>query len=257
MRRTTGETGGAWPLPGSMFSAGAGDSVDPPPAIPAPASEPSASPGGCSSAWAWPGFEPVSIFASTTPTSTVTPTSTRISVTRPAAGDGISVSILSVEISTIVSSRSTQSPGRFFQSAIVPSATDTPIWGIVTSTTVVSVGEELTSRLLHVVDLRQDRAFEWRRERDRHVGRRHAADGTVEVLPSVLADDRCDLRHDAGRARRLLHQQDLGRLARRREDRLAVERHQRAQVEHLDRRAVDVLGRLERGPDHRAVGDHG
>src|SRR5205085_1033584 len=109
------------------------------------------------------------------PTGTVTPTSTRISVTRPAAGDGISVSILSVEISTMVSSRSTQSPGRFFHSAIVPSATDTPIWGIVTSTTPVSVGEELTRCLLDVVYLREDGALEWRRERDRHVGRRQPA----------------------------------------------------------------------------------
>src|SRR6476646_8524967 len=112
--------------------------------------------------------------ASTSPTGTVTPTSTRISVTRPAAGDGISVSILSVEISTMVSSRSIQSPGRFFQSTIVPSATDTPIWGIVTSTSVVLVGEELTASLPHVVDLRQHGALERGRERDRHVGRCNA-----------------------------------------------------------------------------------
>ena len=35
-----------------------------------------------------------------------------------------------------------------------------------------------------------------------------------------------------------------------------VERHERAQVEHLDRRAVEVRRRLERGVHHRAVGDH-
>src|SRR6478736_3008039 len=151
----------------------------------------------------------MSIFANTSPTGTVTPTSTRISATRPAAGDGISVSILSVDISTIVSSRSIQSPGRFFHSAIVPSATDTPIWGIVTSTSVVSVGEELTRCLLHVVDLRQHRALERRRERDRNVGRRHSAHRAVEVLERLLADDRRDLGHDAGRARGLLHEQDL------------------------------------------------
>src|SRR3954470_11143162 len=103
--------------------------------------------------------------ASTSPIGTGTPASTRTSATRPAAGDGISVSILSVEISTIVSSRSIQSPGFFFQSAIVPSATDTPIWGMVTST-VVLVGEELTASLPHVVYLRQHRALERRRERD-------------------------------------------------------------------------------------------
>src|SRR4051812_1263821 len=134
--------------------------------------------------------------ASTSPTGTVTPTSTRISVTRPATGDGISVSILSVEISTIVSSRSIQSPGRFFQSAIVPSATDTPICGIVTSTSVVLVGEELTTRLLHVVHLRQHGAFEWWRERDRHVRRRDTAHRAVQVLPGLLGEDRGHFRHD-------------------------------------------------------------
>src|SRR3954470_1278103 len=104
--------------------------------------------------------------ASTSPTGTVTPTSTRISATRPAVGDGISVSILSVEISTIVSSRSIQSPGFFFQSAMVPSATETPICGMVTSTEVL-VGEELTASLPHVIDLGQGGALERRRERDR------------------------------------------------------------------------------------------
>ena len=51
-----------------------------------------------------------------------------------AAGAGTSVSILSVEISQIVSSASTQSPACLRHSTTVPSATDTPICGIVTST---------------------------------------------------------------------------------------------------------------------------
>src|SRR4051812_8630832 len=114
----------------------------------------------------------VSIRASTVPTSTVMPTSTARSTTRPDAGDGTSVSTLSVLISTIGSSDSTQSPTRFFHSTTVPSATDTPIWGIVTSIS-VSVGEELTARLPDVARLGQDRALEWRRERDRRVGGRH------------------------------------------------------------------------------------
>src|SRR3954454_2346436 len=127
-----------------------------------------------SSACASPGRAAVSIRASNTPTSTVLPTSTRISDTRPDAGDGTSVSTLSVEISTIVSSASTQSPTRFFHSTTVPSATETPIWGIATSTIDVLVGEELTAGLLHVVDLGQHRALERRAERHRHVRRRDA-----------------------------------------------------------------------------------
>ncbi len=77
---------------------------------------------------------PVSMRASTTPTSTVVPTSTRISLSVPDAGDSTSVSILSVEIEQMISSRSTLSPTAFFHSTTVPSATETPIWGIVTST---------------------------------------------------------------------------------------------------------------------------
>ena len=87
-----------------------------------------------SDACASPGFASVAMRASTTPTSTVVPTSTRISCTRPHAGASTSVSILSVEIEAMISSRSTQSPGCFFHSTTVPSATETPIWGIVTST---------------------------------------------------------------------------------------------------------------------------
>jgi len=43
---------------------------------------------------------------------------------------------LSVEISQIVSSAITQSPGRLCHETTVPSATDTPIWGMTTSSSV-------------------------------------------------------------------------------------------------------------------------
>ena len=69
-------------------------------------------------------------------TGTVSPSSARISRTTPVAGEGTSVSTLSVEISTIVSSASTWSPTCLAQRVIVPSDTLTPIWGITTSTTV-------------------------------------------------------------------------------------------------------------------------
>ena len=119
------------------------------------------------------------IRASTVPTSTVSPTGTRISATTPVAGAGTSVSILSVEISQIVSSASIRSPTSTRQATTVPSATDTPIWGIVTSTR-TSVGEELTARLPHSIDAGQHRLLERRRERDRNVGRRHPDDRPVE-----------------------------------------------------------------------------
>ena len=145
MRATTGDVRWApLPLRGGAFSAGAGAAFG--------------ASFGVSMACASPGLASVASRASTVPTSTVVPTSTRISVRRPAAGDGQSVSILSVEISQIVSSYSTQSPTCFFHSTIVPSETLTPICGIVTST--VSVAEELTGGLLHAVDAGQDGLLE-------------------------------------------------------------------------------------------------
>src|SRR5207248_3200361 len=232
--RTTGEIGGAWPLP-------------------------VAGGGACSSTWGSPGVALVSIRASSVPTSTVVPTSTTISETRPLAGDGISVSTLSVEISTTISSASTQSPTRFFHSTTVPSATDTPIWGIVTSAIApddLLVGEELTARLLHVVDLRQHGALERRAERDRDIGRCDSDHRPVEVLERALGDERGHLGAHAARPRGLVEHHHLAGLADAREDRLRVERYERAEVEHLHARAIDVLGGLHRRADHRAVRDH-
>src|SRR5881397_22847 len=167
MRRTTGETGGRCSEP--PFSVCPLCTAHWP----------------LSSACASPGTAAVSIRASTVPTSTVTPTSTASDTTRPLAGAGTSVSTLSVEISTIGSSDSTQSPTRFFHSTTVPSATDTPIWGMVTSTT-VSVGEELTARLLDVAGLGQDRPLERRAERDRRVRCGDPHDRPVELLERAL-----------------------------------------------------------------------
>ena len=73
------------------------------------------------------------ITASFVPTSTVSPSWTRISATTPDAGDGTSVSTLSVEISSRLSSALICSPTCLSHFVIVPSETDTPIWGMTTS----------------------------------------------------------------------------------------------------------------------------
>ena len=75
----------------------------------------------------------VSILATTVWTATVSPSFTRISASTPAAGAGISASTLSVEISKIGSSRFTASPTCLIQRERVPSAMDSPIWGMITS----------------------------------------------------------------------------------------------------------------------------
>src|SRR5580765_6839294 len=76
----------------------------------------------------------VSMRATTVCTGTVCPSVTSTSASTPDVGDGISASTLSVEISKIGSSRLIASPTFFSQRDIVPSAIDSPIWGITTST---------------------------------------------------------------------------------------------------------------------------
>ena len=76
----------------------------------------------------------VSITAITVCTSTVSPSGTLISASTPPAGAGISASTLSVEISRIASSRLTSSPTCFSHFETVPSAIDSPICGMMTST---------------------------------------------------------------------------------------------------------------------------
>ncbi len=76
------------------------------------------------------------ITASTVPTSTVSPSWTRIFATMPSPGLGTSVSTLSVEISSNDSSRAIGSPSCLSHFVIVPSETDTPICGMTTSTCV-------------------------------------------------------------------------------------------------------------------------
>src|ERR1022692_2192532 len=80
---------------------------------------------------------PSSMRATTVLMPTVFPSSTMTSESVPAAGDGISVSTLSVEISNSGSSRSTWSPGFFSHLVSVPSTMLSPLWGMTTS--VISV----------------------------------------------------------------------------------------------------------------------
>ena len=82
----------------------------------------------------------VVIRAMTWPTVTVSPAWARISSIVPEAGAGTSASTLSVEISTIVSSSATGSPGCLDHSRIVPSDTDSPMAGMTMSTRLAPAG---------------------------------------------------------------------------------------------------------------------
>lgn len=87
------------------------------------------------------------ITATTVLISTVAPSAILISVRTPAAGEGISASTLSVEISNKGSSRSTVSPAFFSHFVIVPSKIDSPICGI---TTLVGMDSFLLSIRLQI-----------------------------------------------------------------------------------------------------------
>src|SRR3984957_5181120 len=64
---------------------------------------------------------------------TVLPSAILTSLSTPLAGEGISASTLSVEISKRGSSRCKESPGFFNHLVMVPSKMDSPIWGMITS----------------------------------------------------------------------------------------------------------------------------
>ena len=138
---------------------------------------------------------------------------------RPSPGLGTSVSTLSVEISSSGSSASICSPSCLSHFVIVPSETETPIWGMTTS--IARVGRPSStpparcSPCDDVVDLRDERLLERRRERDRRVGRGDPPDRRVEVLEGLLGDRRRDLGAEAAGARVLVEDEHLRRLARR------------------------------------------
>src|SRR5437764_6092058 len=198
------------------------------------------------------------------PTSTVSPSWTRICVSVPEPGLGTSVSTLSVEISSSGSSASTCSPSCFSQRVIVPSETDTPICGITTSTAVsVAMCFSLVLRELaqtgdDVVDLRDECLLERRRERDGRIGSGEALHRRVEILERLLRDRRRDLAAEAAGARVFVQDEHFRRLPHCLEHGCLVPRHDGAQVEDLDGGAVggELLRRFVGRIDHRAPRDH-
>src|SRR5205814_10516315 len=103
------------------------------------------------------------------------PYRTLIPARTPADGAGISASTLSVEISNSGSSRFTSSPSFLSHLLKVPSAIDSPIWGMRTSTRAIespSIRRKPSCGLHDIVRLGQHEIFQGRRIRQRHVVRR-------------------------------------------------------------------------------------
>src|SRR6267142_848574 len=169
-------------------------------------------------------------------TGTVCPSWTLISASTPADGAGISASTLSVEISNRGSSRLTGSPTFLSHLLRVPSAIDSPIWGIKTSTRAIvapSVRREPTRGLHDVVGLGQDEIFQSRRIRERDVVRGHAHDRPVEPFERLLVDPRRNLAGDPPGPRVFMNDENLVGLLHRRDDRRVIHRQQRPQVQHF------------------------
>src|SRR5712692_3978136 len=181
--------------------------------------------------------------ASFVPTSTVSPSCTRISVRTPVPGLGTSVSTLSVEISSSGSSASTCSPCALSHFVTVPSDTDTPICGMTTSIASVVAMSLLVLRQLpqacgDVVHLRQECLLERWRERNGRVWRSDPLDGRVEILECFLCHRGRDLGTEAAGARVFVQHEHLRGLARRLEHGGLVPRHDGAQIDDLDGHAV-------------------
>src|SRR5438128_469117 len=205
----------------------------------------------------------VSITATSVCTGTVWPSWTLISARTPADGAGISASTLSVEISNSGSSRFTSSPSFLSHLLKVPSAIDSPIWGMRTSTRAIespSIRRKPSCGLHDIVRLGQHEILQGRRIRQRHVVRRHPHDGAVQPREGLLVDARGDLARQATGARVLVYDEHLVGLLHRPHDRGVIHRQQRPEVEDFDRETVvfrQLVGRLERLPHRGPIGDDG
>src|SRR5580765_1351479 len=149
------------------------------------------------------------IVATTLLTATVSPSLTLISASTPSAGDGISASTLSVEISNSGSSRPTFSPTFLIQRTIVPSAIDSPIWGISTGVLIRPAVSCQPPAVSSDVDCRPVCRVRRLAHRLRH--RRVRVDGADELFDRALGPEReHGLGHELRRARADdVHAEDL------------------------------------------------
>src|SRR5512141_2243242 len=207
--------------------------------------------------------ESVSIFASTVWMGTVSPGLTRICVTRPADGEGISASTLSVEISSRGWSLAIRSPTSTSHFTTTPSTTLSPSWGITTSMSIGSrslrlIRGEFPDRLGDLLLVRQDVRLHRRGERRVDVPRPQPHDRPVQLLEAILRDPRGDLSPDPSVQARLVDDQRLSRLPHGSLHRRPVDRQEGPQVDHLD---VHLRGHVPRRLHHRVdrgpVGDDG
>src|SRR3990167_2091597 len=218
--------------------------------------------------------------SSSTPTTvliwTVAPSLTRISLSVPEAGAGISASTLSVEISKSGSSRSTLSPTFFSHLVTVPSKIDSPICGISTFVGISdsfyeietrkakletrSIAGELARGRHHLRRVREEVLLERRRVWHGRIERSYPDERRVQVLKRLLHHNGGNLAGNSSRARVFVHDQHPIGLAKRRQDGRFIERQQSPQVYHFALQSVffgELLGGFEAGVGQGGVADHG
>src|SRR5574341_1150491 len=220
------------------------------------------------------------------PTGATRPSWTRILESTPAPGEGISTSTLSVVMATSGSSLATRWPTFLSQVTTVPSATLSPICGIMISMFMVYRGNRSTAEQCAVaycrdptrtlpslpsisevgelsglrgdlVGVGQIRLFQHRAEWEGRVRSCHAEDRGIQVAECLLGQPGRDIAPYPTRLRRLVNHHRAPGFLHRGEDRRHIERLKRAEVHHLE---IDPLWhQLFRGPerllDHRAIGD--
>src|SRR5262252_440346 len=199
-----------------------------------------------------------SMTASTVPTGTVWPASTRMAFTTPAVTDGTSVVTLSVSTSKSGSSAFTVSPTFLYQFATVPSVTVSPSCGMITS---ICFSVLAGQAALHFGDdprhRRHHHVLELVGRGQRYVRGGDPDDRALELAENLLLDDRRDFRAPAAQSRILLDGEHAARARRLGEYRLRVERHERSHVDHgrVDSVGGERLGGFLRPGNHRGERD--
>src|SRR5207249_831728 len=217
---------------------------------------------GCFASSAAALAEPSPMTATTVLICTVWPSFTRISCRTPAAGEGISVSILSVEISNRGSSLSTRSPFFLSHFVRVPSKILSPIWGMMTFVSAIVfplIGVQFASHADDIRDFGKEEFLERRAVRHRSVGRSNAANWTIEVFESLFRNHSRQFPRKASNLRVLVKQNHLVCFLYRLQDSFVVERQKRPEIEHvkIDSFFFQFLCCFKRDIDHRSICDDG
>src|SRR5712692_9740575 len=186
----------------------------------------------------------------------IAPSSPKDFTTLPRRGLGMVTVALSVITSTSGWSSVISSPGLTSHLTISPSTTPSPMSGSLNSNWAMSglVGCELAQAF---DDARREReVVVFQRVGEGRVPAGDAQHRRLHVSETALVHQRADLRREAARARRFLHDGAAARLAHALDHRVHVERPERAQIDQLGIEIGELLASRGCFVQHRAPRDH-